>query len=95
MSKVNEPKCGYLNMHWYYSGDTCDCGEIPVGIFFSASCTCGASKSNSRKPIHSPDCESVHWARRRNDWIESHELKIPLDLIPIRTSKYYRDWNRG
>jgi len=90
-----DQKCGYLNMHWYDNGDTCECGQIPRNIFFAPDCTCGASKTNSRRLVHAPDCAYIAWAEERNKWIDENQPDPLLGYIPIRVSKYYRDWNRG
>lgn len=86
-------KCGDLNMHFYKDGDTCICGQIPKEIFFSRVCDCGASRSGARKPVHRPDCSYIAWAEKRNRWIKEHSTEPALNPVPVRTSKYYQDWN--
>jgi hypothetical protein len=77
-------KCGVNNQHWYSDGETCQCGQIPVDIFFSKPCSCGAG--HLRKPKHKEDCDYISWAKKRNQFINEHpELKPQIDKVPIRT----------
>lgn len=86
-------KCGFLNMHWYGKGDSCQCGQIPEDLFFSKACTCGAHSKFysldrdsrlSKYPKHSEDCAYIEWAKRRNEWIGQHpEVNPPIDKIRI------------
>ena len=88
-------KCGDLGMHWYHSGSTCECGQIPEDIFFAASCSCGAFRVGLRKPVHSPDCASIAWAKKRTEWIQNNQVDPPINPIPIRASEHYMAWNAG
>lgn len=88
-------KCGDLNMHWYQDGPTCVCGQVPEDIFFAATCNCGASRSGRRKPIHSPDCNYIAWAEKRNKWIDEHPTQPPLNRVSAKASEHYKDWNSG
>ena len=79
-------KCGHHNMHWYQDGDSCQCGQIPKEIFFSAGCSCGACRD--KKPIHEPDCSQIQWAEKRNHWISEHpDINPPLGRVCYRVKE--------
>lgn len=79
-------KCGYMNMHWYQDGDSCQCGQVPKDIFFAANCTCGGYRL--RKPIHDPDCPYIAWAKKRNRWIIEHMGDDPPIDPPMKSVSY-------
>ena len=82
---VNENKCGNQDTHWYSSGDTCICGQVPVDIFFASSCTCGGYRL--RKPIHKLNCGYVDWVAKHNRWIQEHpEVNPPLKPASVKTN---------
>ncbi|KKL03890.1 hypothetical protein LCGC14_2621630 [marine sediment metagenome] len=90
---MKENKCGDRNMHWYHSGDTCGCGQIPKEIFFGTPCDCG--EGQLKKPIHYPDCASVAFVDKHNEWVRNHpELDPPVQLLTIAYTRF-ADEQRG
>ena len=73
-------------MHFYHSGESCICGQVPVSVFFAQQCDCGAQRQ--RYALHKIECAYICWGKKRNEWIDAHpEVSPPVEKIVLRLAE--------
>ncbi len=86
MTPMYTKTCGDRGMHWYSKGDMCACGQVPVRLLSTPSCSCGGGRLDP--PEHDPECRSVIWAKDRNAWVAANpDVEPRLAHVPERRVK--------
>lgn len=63
----------------------CECGQVPLEIFFCPGCNCAAG--HDYPPVHEAGCKLIKWMKLRNSFIEHNKPRPPLEKVNYKVKE--------